>query len=413
MKKKEKTCVIIGASHAGVNCAFALRKEGWQGAVVLIDSDPELPYHRPPLSKTYLNEPAADLQSLKPLESYHKNNIKLLLDKTVSKIDSLKRQIILYDGTCFEYTKLVLATGAKPIIPPIEGLKQISKVFTLRTAGDITSIKNAFFKSDKKKAAIIGGGYIGLETAASLKKMGAEVTVLERESRILARVTSSYISNFFQELHKRNGVDIQVGKNVFAVENYNDTIRIYCDDATEFDVDILILGVGVKPNCTIASKAELKISDGILVDEYTQTSNEHIYAIGDVSYHYNKNYGYNVRLESVQNAVEQSKIAALNIAGKKIKYDTIPWFWSDQFDIKLQIVGLANGYTDVIVREDDLEKPVISVWYFKDETLLAVDAINNAKAYVFGTKFLKNKIRVDKAKLKDISVPINNSLEVN
>ncbi|MCF8716244.1 oxidoreductase [Joostella atrarenae] len=412
MKNNKEVCIIIGASHAGVNCAFALRKEGWQGDIILLDSDPELPYHRPPLSKTYLNDSAAILQPLKSLESYTKDGIKLILGKEVTAINSNIKQLKLNDGSTLNYDKLVLATGAKPIIPPIEGLRNSNMTFTLRTAADITEIKNTLSKAKRKRVAIIGGGYIGLETAASLNKMGAEVTILERESRILARVTSIYISNFFQELHRSNKVDIQLGKNVSIVENSDDSICIHCSDATKLDVDILILGVGVIPNCEIASKAGLNVKDGILVDEFTRTSNRYIYAIGDVSNHYNKHYGYNIRVESVQNAVEQSKIAAANITGKKIEYNTVPWFWSDQFDVKLQIVGLANGYTDIVIREENLEKNIISVWYFNKDILLAVDAINNAKAYVFGTKFIKDNLVIDKKKLRDISIPINKDLIV-
>ena len=408
-----KTCVVIGASHGGVNFAFSLRKEGWQGEIILMDKDPATPYHRPPLSKAYLTSDddfnKLSLTSgmlLKSLESYEKETITLQLGVTVTSIDREKQQVVLEDGTVQHYDKLVLATGARPIIPPIEGIKTAVNLFPLRTANDVQNIRNAIIKSATKKVVVIGGGYIGLETAASLKKLGATVTVLEREERILARVTAPEMSDFFMKLHAENGVGILTGKNVISFQTKNNVNNITCADGSVFEADIIVVGVGIRVNTELAQDAGLIITNGIKVDQTTKTNDENIYAIGDCTFHHNPHYDQYIRLESVQNAVDQSKIAAAAICGKEVAYNSIPWFWSDQYDVKLQMVGLSYGYTKILVREEESESHKFSIWYFKDNELLAVDAVNNAKAYVLGTKFIKERKQIDPVKLVDSSVAL-------
>jgi len=397
-----KTCVVIGASHAGVNFAFALRKEGWQGKIILFDKDPTLPYHRPPLSKAYLtSKDAIEKNVLKSQESYEKDNIILQLGTEVSSINRLKKTIVLHDGTTQSYDKLVLATGARPIIPSILGIEEASNLFPLRTASDVENIRNSLAKSQHKRVVIIGGGYIGLEAAASLKKLGATVTILEREDRILARVTTPEMSTFFEDLHSNNGVIIHTNKNVISIKTSEGLNTIICEDNSTFKSDMIIVGVGIKVNIELARDAGLDINNGVSVDSTTQTNDENIYAIGDCTFHYNTHYDRFVRLESVQNAVDQAKVAAAAICGKNATYDAIPWFWSDQYDVKLQMVGLSTGHNKVCVRKEESENTKFSIWYFKDNTLLAVDAINNAKAYVLGTKFIKNQKRIDTSKLVD------------
>jgi len=405
---QNKTCVIIGASHAGVNFAFALRKEGWVGKIILFDKDETIPYHRPPLSKKYLElEDSNQNNLLKPLESYEKDNITLSLGKEVSKIDKENKFIALSDGTSQNYDVLVLATGARAFVPPIPGIKEAKNIFTLRNANDVAGIREAFHASKDKKVVVIGGGYIGLETAASLKKLGADVTVLEREERILARVTTPELSNFFTNLHQSNCVDIQVNKGVTEIKTKNGQNTVLCVDGTSYDADIIIVGVGIRVNTELASEAGVKINNGIEVDTATKTSEESIYAIGDCTYHYNTIYDTQVRLESVQNAVDQAKVAAANICGKETEYNTLPWFWSDQYDIKLQIVGLSQGFDNSVVRTESYKK--FSIWYFKGERLLAVDSINNGKSYVLGTKFIKAQAMIDKEVLAD---PTSNLKEI-
>ncbi|WP_067146508.1 NAD(P)/FAD-dependent oxidoreductase [Pseudotamlana agarivorans] len=402
----DQTCVIIGASHAGINCAFALRKEGWEGAIIIYDKDPEFPYHRPPLSKAYLTSEAGTEHSLLfPKENYTEDNIQLKLGISVLSIHAEKQIITLSDGSEQRYHKLVLATGARPFIPPIEGIVTAKNVFPMRTATDANNIRQAFNAAPKKRVLIIGGGYIGLETAASLKKLGAEVSVLERESRVLARVTTPEMSAFFTKLHEENGVNILTDKTVTKITPLSEGNLVHCSDNSQYQADVIVVGVGITVNTKLAQSANLILENGIKVSASCQTSNPYIYAIGDCTFHYNMHYQTNIRLESVQNAIDQAKVAAKAICGQtEVIYDSIPWFWSDQFDIKLQIVGLSTDYNNLVIRNEETENS-FSMWYFKDDELLAVDAVNFAKAYMLGTRFIKAKQKVDKIKLADTSIP--------
>ncbi len=410
----KKICIVIGASHAGVSLAFYLRKEGWEGDIVLFDSDPELPYHRPPLSKAYLTD-TNDIQKiqLRSAESYKAENIELRLGVTVKKIDRANKCIVLADNSQQNYDKLVIASGARPIIPPISGIDTAKNIFPIRTAANIAEIRNALSKSKTKKVVIIGGGYIGLEAAASLKKLGASVTVLEREKRILARVTAPEMSDYFQQLHYKNNVEVLTTKNVTSISHENNQNIVSCQDNTQYKADIIIVGVGIYVNKELAEDAAILCNNGICVDETTKTNDSNIYAIGDCSFHYNPHYDRHIRLESVQNAIDQAKVTAASICDRPIKYDTIPWFWSDQYDIKLQMVGLSQGYNQIILRKESGEGiygDSFSVWYFSNDTLLAVDAVNNAKAYVIGTKFIKTSQKMNKEKLANTETvlkPVN------
>lgn len=412
----EQKCIIIGASHAGVSAAFSLRKEGWQGEILLIDSDPALPYHRPPLSKAYLTTDAStEPAALKPLASYEKNNISLRLGQKVNSIDRDNNSIELSNGDTLTFDQLIIATGARPFIPPIKGLESAANVFTLRNKADVDGIQAALSKSATKRVVVIGGGYIGLETAASIKKLGGTVTVLERESRLLARVTSPEMSAYFAKLHADNGVMIKTQQNVMAIKTQNGELQVQCDttqdvadtsEPVEYTADIVIIGVGIRVNQEVAAQANLTIENGIKVNDQCQTNDNNIYAIGDCSFHHNKYYNRWLRLESVQNAVDQSKIAAAAICGKDAQYDALPWFWSDQFTTKLQMVGLATDYDNLVLRKELDDDNKFSVWYFKGETLLSVDTVNHAKAYVIGTKTIKNKLSINKENLANSEVPL-------
>lgn len=404
---KNKTVVIIGASHAGVNVAFALRKEGWQGNILIFDTDASLPYHRPPLSKTYLT--TANIQEqfpLKPLQSYEKENIALHLGVAVTKINRKEKQIEFGAGSIQLYDALVLATGATSLIPPIAGLQKATHVFALRTLKDTQHIKEAVQQSTSKNVVVLGGGFIGLETAASLRKMGANVTVLEKEKRVLARVTSPIMSAFFSKLHKTNGVHIETNKCVVAIAVENGEHVISCEDGSTYKAAIIVLGCGITVNTSLAADCGLSIENGIKVNAVCKTNDDAIYAIGDCTFHYNPHYKRSIRLESVQNAVDQAKVAAGAICGKMLAYDSIPWFWSDQYAIKLQMVGLSEGYDDIVLRFEKEKQNEFSIWYFKEGMLLAVDAINCAKAYVIGTKCIKNKLRLNTTKLAETSIAL-------
>ncbi|TDT47333.1 3-phenylpropionate/trans-cinnamate dioxygenase ferredoxin reductase subunit [Maribacter spongiicola] len=401
-----KICVVIGASHAGVNFAFALRKEGWEGEIILFDRDPEFPYHRPPLSKAYLTSEEGTTQDLLfPKQNYETDRVSLRLGETVSSINRKEKSITISDGSVQQYDKLVLTTGARPFIPPIKGLNTAKRVFAMRTAEDAINIRKSLNKYHNK-VVIIGGGYIGLETAASLSKLGASVTVLEREERVLSRVTAPEMSTYFKELHQQHGVSLRSNKNVTSVDFNSYINEVQCDDGSSYKADIIIVGVGIIVNTELAEEAGLEIENGIKVDANCKTNDEDIYALGDCTFHYNPHYKKYIRLESVQNAVDQAKVAAKSICGEAVTYNAIPWFWSDQYDVKLQMVGLSQGYNHTIKRIETDRDNCQSVWYFKDDELLAVDAINNAKAYMLGTRFIQKNQKIDKHKLSDISIAI-------
>lgn len=411
----KKVCVVIGASQAGVTFSFALRHAGWNGEIILFDKDPELPYYRPPLSKSVLTgiEDLSD-HILKPVHLYDQERIIMKSGVSVVRIDRNKKSVIIENGTAQQYDKLVLATGSRPVFPPIPGINSAKNIFSLRTSNDVAEIHNALDASEQKRVVIIGGGYIGLETAASLQKIGADVTVIERENRVLKRVTAPVMSEFFQNLHVQNGVKITTSTNVVSLKNSTDQLDVLCDNGTQYKADLVIVGTGIKVNQELAAQAGLDVSNGIEVDSTTQTSDKDIYAIGDCSFHFNPHYNRFLRLESIQNANDQAKVAAAVICGEDTVYNTIPWFWSDQYDVKLQIVGLSDGYTETVIRKEKGREDKFSVWYFKNDDLLAVDAVNDMKAYVLGSKFIKGRNRINKSNLANPDIdakPVNLLME--
>lgn len=404
-------CLIVGASHAGTNMAVNLRKQGWSGTIKIIDADRELPYHRPPLSKTYLTTDEGSQHSLLFPESvYTDQEIQLELGVEVSKIQPEQKCIQLKSGEELAYDVLVLATGARALLPPIKGIEQS---YVLRTAADANRIRAGIKSTEQKRVIVIGGGYIGLETAASLRQQGAEVTVLEREDRLLKRVTSEEMAHYFMELHDQHGVKIGTSKNVELITKLGDEYLVSCGDGSAYEADFVITGTGIEVNSELAKAAGLEVNSGIVVNQQMQTSDDSIYAIGDCTWHYNEHYGEWMRLESVQNAVDQAKIAAANICGHNERYNSIPWFWSDQYKDKLQMVGLSKNYDNLILRKEEGQSNSFSIWYFKGTKLLAVDAVNNPRAYMLGTKVIKSGIQLDKQKISDVSVPLKPSNFLN
>ncbi|WP_086934672.1 NAD(P)/FAD-dependent oxidoreductase [Agarilytica rhodophyticola] len=399
-----KICIIIGASHAGVNLAFYLRKEGWIGEVILLESSEIAPYHRPPLSKKYFSPDAAEeIQLLKPITAYEENNINLLLGKKVVSVNSEDRYVTLVNGTKYHYDFLVFSIGASPIVPPIKGITEHRRVYSLRNYEHAFNIKKAINNIKTKSVVVIGGGYIGLEVAASIRSLGKSVTILEKETHILKRVASAETAAFFHDLHERGGINVLTKKTVKAIEHKETLSQVLCTDGSCYDANIIILGVGVKVENDLPMQANLDFDDGIIVDNQMRTNNQNIFAIGDCTYHYNSYYNRDLRLESVQNAIEQAKTAAKAICNKTCSYNILPWFWSDQFQTKLQIVGLSKGYNNIIVRKSHSDKLRMSIWYFRDDELLAVDAINDPKAYVIATKLLKERTPINKDSLSNNS----------
>lgn len=391
--------VIVGASHAAAQCCISARQGGWEGPIIVIGDEPELPYHRPPLSKDLLSgNKAIDDVLIRPAAAYEKANIELKLGQRVVDINPGKKTVGTDKGETIGYDKLVLATGARVRHLPVPG-EDLEHVYYLRDAGDVASIQSEAVA--EKKALIIGGGYIGLETAASLKKLGLDVTVLEAMPRILQRVTAPELSTFYKRIHTEEGVNILEGVGASAIEKTEQGLQVKTSCGKEFDCDLVIIGIGVIPNTELAAEAGLKVGNGVEVNEFCQTSNPDIYAIGDVTWHHNPIYDRNIRLESVPNATEQGKTAAGHINGGDKPYSSLPWFWSDQFDLKLQIAGLSTGFTEILVRGDLSTGRSFAAFYFDGDRLLAVDAVNSPREFMFARQALTRGAKVDKAKLAE------------
>ncbi|MFT5351342.1 MAG: 3-phenylpropionate/trans-cinnamate dioxygenase ferredoxin reductase subunit, partial [Gammaproteobacteria bacterium] len=275
-------------------------------------------------------------------------------------------------------------------------------VYYLRDVNDVEQIKTKVAAG--KKAVIVGGGYIGLETAAVLRKLGMEVCVLEMMDRVLQRVTAPEVSAFFDRIHSEEGVEIRCGVGVTALEGNVNIEKVICNDGSVFDADLVVIGVGIVPNVELAQAAGLEVTNGILVDEFARSSDKDIVAAGDCTFHHNVLYDRSIRLESVQNATDQARVAAMTLCGKEKAYDALPWFWSDQYDLKLQIAGLSQGYDEVIIRGDRENSRSFAAFYLKEGVVISVDAVNKAPEFMMGKRLISGKVKVDKARLADENV---------
>jgi 3-phenylpropionate/trans-cinnamate dioxygenase ferredoxin reductase subunit len=401
------SCIIVGASHAGVSLALQLRKEGWTAPIKLIGEEPELPYHRPPLSKEHLaGMKDLDAMSLRPAKLYADNDIDLLLATQVNSVDTEKREVQLDSGEILGYQKLALCTGAS--VREFTPARGMEKVFTIRTAADIARLAPHVRKG--RRALVIGGGYIGLEAAAVLAQQEISVTVLEMSERILQRVTNPAMSGYMQYLHESHGVKIHTGVEVESIREEGQEKLIGCADGTEFRADFLIVGIGVEANTSLALNAGIQCEAGIQVDEYCRTSDEHVYAAGDCTAHPSFIYQRQIRLESVQNANDQARAAAANICGKEQVYDAVPWFWSDQYSIKLQMVGLSTGYDQVVMRgsaEGGIEAS-FALFYLREGVLIAADCVARPKEFMVSKKLIKAREKIPAEYLQNEEIePMN------
>ena len=396
----DRAQVIVGASHAGVSLALQLRREGWEGPIQLVGAEKELPYHRPPLSKELLSgQKELDAIRLRPEKIYADNDIELLLGTTALKIDKEQRSLHLHDGRVLQYANLALCTGAKVRQLPLA--LDSERVLYLRTAADVAQLQA--LAQPGKHAVIIGGGYIGLEAAAVLRKMELEVTVLEMAPRVLARVTSEVLSDYLTSLHMMHGVSIKTSTQINGIQDHEGKLQVVCNDNTEYLADFVLVGIGVSPNTTLAETAGVSLDDGIVVDEKGCTSVPHIFAAGDCTRHPNRFAGGNVRLESVQNANDQARVVAANMVGKASIYDAAPWFWSDQYDIKLQMAGLNSNYDSTVTRGDptNAENEGFCVFYLRAGELVAVDSVARPKEFMAGKQLIARGITPDKANIAD------------
>ena len=403
-----QSVIIVGASHAAAQACVSLRQGGWDGSITVIGDEADLPYHRPPLSKDFLSgDKSLDEILIRPASVYETANIEMKLGTRVGAIDRKAKTVLTDDGEHLPYDRLVLTTGARVRELPVEGA-ELDGVYYLRDTKDVLAIKSE--TGAGKSAVIIGGGYIGLETAASLRKQNMDVTVLEAMPRILQRVTAPVMSEFYKRIHLEEGVNILEGVMASSIEKAESGLRVHTSCDQNFDADMVIIGIGVIPNTELAEMAGLDIGNGIEVNEFCQTSDPDIYAAGDVTWHYNPIYGRHVRLESVPNATEQAKVVANHINGKPAPYNSLPWFWSDQFDLKLQIAGLSEDYDDIIIRGDIEGSRSFAAFYFKGDRLLAVDAVNAPREFMMTKMALTKGKTLDKAILADAEAELKSAM---
>ena len=396
------TTIIAGAGHAGGQTAISLRQAGYEGRIVVCGDEPVPPYQRPPLSKKYLSgELALERVFLRPESFYLKNDIELRLGNAVREIDRERRTVRLEDGDTLAFTDLVIATGSRPRRLDAPGA-DLENIFYLRTLADSDVIRNALVAD--RRLAVVGGGYIGLEIASTAKGLGLDVCVIEAADRILGRVTAPEMSAYYTSAHRARGVDIRLSTSITAFEGDGAVEAVDCGDET-IPADVVVVGIGIVPDQALAASAGIRCDDGIVVDERCATSADHVYAVGDCTRHPNPILGRTLRLESVHNALEQARTAAANIAGTPTKYEQVPWFWSDQFDLKLQMVGMSQGY-DTIVQRGSMDADDFAMFYLKDGVLIAVDAVNRPREFMACRKLVPERPRIDPTTLADESIPM-------
>ncbi len=381
----ESTIVVIGGGHGGSQAAASLRAEGYDGSLTLITAERELPYQRPPLSKAFLKDPKHDLLPLRPESFYVKNAIDLRLGAEAVAIDRQEKEVRLADGSALPFTALVLAPGARPRWPKIDGL-DLDGVFALRNAEDARRLRTRLHSASE--IVVVGGGFIGLEIAGTARLLGKNVTVLEAVDRLMGRVVAPEISRHFLGLHRGWGSDVRLETPVGRmIGEGGRVVAVETAAGERIAADIAVIGIGVVPNVELAERAGLALDNGILVDDLMATSAPEIRAIGDCVNFHHWDLARSVRLESVQNAVDQGKTAAAALVGKREPFRALPWFWSDQGDVKLQMVGLPFNATRSVVRGKP-ESGSFSVFHFAGERLVAIDSVNRAADHMVGRRLI-------------------------
>ena len=392
--------VIIGCGQAGGQAAASLRQEKYEGPITMIGQEPYIPYQRPPLSKQYLSgEQEKEKLSLRQESFYSEKEINLMLETSVLSLDPHKKELQLEKGETVTYDKLLIATGGRPRKLEVDG-HTLKGIHYLRNIDDVDAIKTQM--SISQNLVIVGGGYIGLEVASVAIKKGLTVSVLEMESRILERVTTEEMSAFYHQLHTDEGVNILTSTQAKAFKGSETVESVVCGDH-EIPADLVIVGIGILPNTEMAEAAGLETNNGLVVDEHCRTSNEHIFAAGDCTNHPNPILNRRLRLESVPNAMEQGRVAASNMLGGSKSYASMPWFWSDQYEHKLQMVGFSKDSDQSIIRGDMASKS-FTVFYLKDDSIIAADSVNNPKEFMASKQLVGKKASIEA--LADTSIEL-------
>ncbi len=397
--------VIVGAGQAGAALAAKLRILGYEGPVTLVGEEPEPPYQRPPLSKGYLlGETHLERLYLRSPSYWERLGVSLKLGAPVTAIDRTAK-IVQVDDEAIPYDQLALTTGSRPRELPASIGGSLKGVYTVRTVADVDTMAPEFEAG--RRLLIVGGGYIGLEAAAVGAKLGLSVTLVEMATRILQRVAAPETSGYFRKVHAAHGVKILEGVGLERLTGADRVSNAVLTDSSELAVDFVIVGVGIRPETTLAEQAGLEIEDGIRTDEFGRTSDPAIWAAGDCASF--PHQGGRIRLESVGNAIAHAELVAENMLGAQKAYDAKPWFWSDQYDVKLQIAGLNTGYDRIVTRQG--EDDAISFWYYRNRALIAVDAVNDARAYMVGKRLIDAGNSPDPAVIARASIDLKSLLE--
>jgi 3-phenylpropionate/trans-cinnamate dioxygenase ferredoxin reductase subunit len=397
--------VIIGAGQAAAQAIATLRSEGYAGALTLIGEEPFPPYQRPPLSKAYLSgEFARDRLFLRPGAFYVESQCAMLLSRRATRIDRAAKTVHLSDGASLPYDRLLIATGARVRTLPLKG-SELKGVHYLRGIADVDAMRPQLVSGTR--LAVVGGGYIGLEVTAVAVKRGVDVAVIEAADRVMVRAVTPCVSAFYEQYHRNAGVKFLLNATAQAFAGSSSVEAVVTNSGT-VPADMVLVGVGIVPNQEIAAEAGLSCDNGIVVDEYAATSDPDIFAAGDCTNH-PAFAGGRVRLESVQNAIDQAKHAALGLVGRSSPYREVPWFWSDQYDLKLQIAGLARP-GDVAVLRGDPASRKFAVFHLRDGVLAAVEAVNSAPDYIAGRRLVAARARVAPERLADLNVPARSLL---
>jgi len=402
--------LIVGAGHGGAQAAVSLRQHKFEGSIAVVGDEPELPYERPPLSKEYFSgERSFDRILIRPATFWTERNIEMLLSRRVAAVDPQAHQVTLSDGSTIGYGKMIWATGGAPRKLNCSG-HDLSGVHAVRTREDVDRMLVELDSTNN--VVVIGGGYIGLEAAAVLSKFGKKVTVLEALERVLARVAGEPLSRFYEAEHRAHGVEVELGAKVDCIlgDTAGRVTGVKMHDGTVFPADMVIVGIGIVPAVEPLIAAGAAGGNGVDVDRYCRTTLPDIYAIGDCAMHANDFAGgARIRLESVQNANDQASTAAKDIMGMAEPYHAVPWFWSNQYDLRLQTMGLSIGFDEALVRGDPATRS-FSVVYLKEGRVLALDCVNAVKDYVQGKALVVGGLSPDRASLADAGIPLKSLL---
>ena len=397
-------CVVIGTGQAGFETAASLREAGYQGRITLIGEEPHLPYQRPPLSKGFvLGTQGMDEVELRPASFYRDHRIDLVTGERIVDVDDPTRRLTTASGKSIEYESLVLAVGAHNRPLSVDGA-ELDGVVYLRSLDESIALKQRLAVA--RDVVVVGGGFIGLEAAAAARTLGKSVTVLEVQPRLMPRVVAPAISQHYEALHTARGVHIVCGAGVYEIVGDGKRVRaVRLSHGASYPADLVVIGIGVVPNIELAQDAGLPVHNGVTVDEYLRTADPRIYAVGDCAEHPNAFAGGRVRLESVQNACDQARCVAAAIAGRPAPYAALPWFWTDQYDVRLQMAGLSHGFERTVTRGHP-DSGKFSVFYFKGDRLVAVDSVNRPGDHMLARKLLSTHAAVTAEQAADESVDL-------